>query len=174
MGLRAHITRHTKPEPDIKCPDCEKFFYTTQELRKHHDQSHVVTRHPCEYCGKVYLKSLFLRNHVKHKHLNVDLKIPCTICNRTYPSELNYSRHVQSMHNEVQCPECGENFSNPGKLKRHQRTKHQNLRYRCIVPGCLKEYFMKAKINDHFAKHSEINPFEREHYLNILKKLQPS
>lgn len=103
------------------------------------------------------------------------MKLPCTLCDKFYRTKESLSNHIKCMHSEVQCPECGETFSNSGKLKRHQRGKHQNLKFRCVVPNCFKEYMNKQKISEHFAqRHIDIDHFEREHYLQMIKKLQPS
>lgn len=175
LGFRCHLVRHVKSAPDIKCNSCDKMFYTKEEARSHSHAVHKPMKHPCEYCGKVYAKPCFLREHINVKHKSVDLKVPCPQCGRTFATKNRMVNHITMMHRETQCTECGETFSNSTKLTHHQLTFHQKLRYRCLVPGCFKEYVRKAKVNDHFAlKHSDLNREEQDEYHKIMKKMKPT
>lgn len=171
LGLRNHLARHTKSAPDIKCNECDKMFYTLQEMRTHSDSMHVYRGLTCEYCGKVFQRKHHMREHIKCFHLNVNLKLPCRICQKQFATEGKLANHMHNSHKDMPCNECGEIFSNGSKLKRHQQTKHLNLRFRCVVPGCGKEYMTKGKVYDHFKKH-DLTPEERELYEGLRKKLQ--
>jgi DNA-directed RNA polymerase subunit RPC12/RpoP len=170
IGLRNHLAKHTKSAPDVKCDECDKMFLTKRAMRTHSESMHHRELH-CEYCGKIFHKRHHMNEHIKCEHLNVDLKLECRICQKTYQTEMKLANHMYLSHSDVQCPECGETFSNAAKLKRHQLTRHQNLRFRCVVPGCGKEYMTKGKVHDHFKKH-DLTPEEREYYDGLRKKLK--
>lgn len=175
LGFRCHLVRHAKSEPDMKCDKCGKLFYTRVEVRNHINSVHMPQTHTCEICGKNFTKPSQLKEHVKVKHEKIDLQVPCSICGKTYATKSRMMNHILMLHNDVQCTECGQTFSNKSKLRLHRLTFHQNLRYKCIVPGCFKEYMRKAKVNDHFAlKHTDLDQEVRQTYLKILKTLQPT
>lgn len=83
---------------------------------------------------------------------------------------------MKSAHGEErQCDMCGEKFHNEINLKRHQFINHENLRYRCVVPGCLREYADKQKIAKHLKlHHKELSAEEQEYYDTIRLKIEPT
>lgn len=178
-SLRVHRIRHLKPAPDIKCKMCDAMFYTEFRCREHHKNCHEeVPELPCEYCGKMFKGDSNLIKHVKYVHQKMiyDKKIPCPKCDRIFTTKSRLTIHIKQHHDvERQCDICGEKFFSMVKLQRHQFAKHQSLRYRCLVPGCVREYTDRQKIAKHLKlHHKELSAEEHAHYEKLRKKMQPT
>lgn len=172
-GLRFHLLTHTKSKREVECDTCGNTFYTKIQCLYHLQAVHSPQEYPCECCGKVFRRKEALNVHVKYVHLKFDEKVPCPICGNTFPSQSNMRKHLRMIHDDVQCAKCGERFSGQKKLTRHELVKHQNMRYKCMIPGCTKEYLAKAKVTKHFRNnHHDLTPEQRAHYDKIRKHMK--
>lgn len=172
-GLKNHLMRHAKSKPDVKCEMCDKMFYTKSEARSHLTSYHNGKKCPCPHCDKIFIGQDNLNVHIKFVHQKFDMKVPCEFCGKTYPTKHSMTKHVKFMHDDVQCDKCGERFSGEVKMRRHDLTVHQNLRYKCVVPGCTKEYRSRAKAGKHLnTNHHDLDREEKECFHEIIRKMK--
>ena len=109
-----------KSEADVSGEMCTANNDQKSLYHLHTLPDHERETYKCEYCDKVYYRKASLSDHVKQKHVRLTPFI---------------------------CPECGEGFTQPGKLTKHG-TVHTNKRnFFCDV--CLRTYKRKCALTAH-------------------------
>ena len=99
-------------------------------IRKHPDASGSATfrRHPCPECDKVFLTSSELKNHrIYHDKVR---RFPCTDCGSAFLEKRHLDRHLRRVHSGIKnffCNVCGKAFFEKLELNYHLRMSSCSL-----------------------------------------------
>ena len=64
-GLKKCVANSTRSNV---CPDCERVFYDSSNMKKHYIKEHQGVTFPCDQCDNVYSKKNTLTKHIKGVH----------------------------------------------------------------------------------------------------------
>ncbi|XP_050359398.1 PR domain zinc finger protein 5-like isoform X1 [Nymphalis io] len=111
-----------------KCPKCPEAFPTQYLRQKHLIEAHD-SGHKCSYCGKLFTRNSFMRDHIRRTHLK-EKNVECSICNMKFFNNILLRRHMvkHSGEKNFHCDICGERFYWRKSLRTHmsRHTKHIN------------------------------------------------
>ncbi|KAG6460263.1 hypothetical protein O3G_MSEX011870 [Manduca sexta] len=111
-----------------KCPKCPERF-ATQYLRQKHLIDVHDSGHKCTYCGKLFTRNSFMRDHVRRTHLK-EKNVECSICHMKFFNNILLRRHMvkHSGEKNFHCDVCGERFFWRKSLRAHmaRHSKHVN------------------------------------------------
>ncbi|KAI8427093.1 hypothetical protein MSG28_014728, partial [Choristoneura fumiferana] len=106
-----------------KCPKCPESF-STQYLRQKHLIEVHNSGHKCSYCGKLFTRNSFMRDHIRRTHLK-EKNVECSICNMKFFNNILLRRHMvkHSGEKNFHCDICGERFF----WRKSLQIKHQSI-----------------------------------------------
>ncbi|KAI5640758.1 hypothetical protein NE865_06865 [Phthorimaea operculella] len=111
-----------------KCPQCPEQFPTQYLRQKHLIEAHD-SGHKCSYCGKLFTRNSFMRDHIRRTHLK-EKNVECSICNMKFFNNILLRRHMvkHSGEKNFHCDLCGERFFWRKSLRTHmaRHNKHIN------------------------------------------------
>ncbi|XP_063544154.1 zinc finger protein 26-like [Cydia strobilella] len=111
-----------------KCPKCPESFSTQYLRQKHLIEAHD-SGHKCSYCGKLFTRNSFMRDHIRRTHLK-EKNVECSICNMKFFNNVLLRRHMvkHSGEKNFHCDICGERFFWRKSLRTHmaRHNKHIN------------------------------------------------
>ena len=89
------------------CPDCNKEFYDSSNMKKHHISQHKGVTFPCDQCNAVYKDHKILFRHKKGVHEGQKIKCEYEDCGKEFNFHGSYRKHVRNTHMKVfhSCPE---------------------------------------------------------------------
>ncbi|XP_062547216.1 zinc finger and BTB domain-containing protein 24-like [Armigeres subalbatus] len=176
MRPKRKIQRKTEAEKAMDPAEYKKYYFkkTMERYRK-----------TCEICGKRMQQDRWEGHMNGHKGLT---PFKCEHCELQFNCRLNLRSHIQRMHvtgNEVNCPQCGKEFSQKRKLEQHIFSVHAEKKYQCslcglkilnrnslqrhmnihtqtrdfICPHCGKAFYCKSVLTIHLRTHSGETPY---------------
>ena len=92
-GVRSH-----------QCQTCDRYFSSSQILKKH-EKTHVAQENlTCEFCSKIYLSKPLLTRHLRSHRKDFE----CQTCNKFFKSATNLKLHERSHTGEkpYKCDLC--------------------------------------------------------------------
>lgn len=109
---------HSAMRLKFQCPNCNKTFFETHNLR-----THCKERHPNESLDLTKLKKNPVSNNV------CDNMPTCDICKKSFPRIENLKLHFKAYHLEkrekkLECHLCSKHFTSMSNKKKHFRLKH--------------------------------------------------
>ncbi|XP_026743953.1 PR domain zinc finger protein 5-like isoform X1 [Trichoplusia ni] len=109
-----------------KCPKCPESFATQYLRQKHLIEAHD-SGHKCSYCGKLFTRNSFMRDHIRRTHLK-EKNVECSICNMKFFNNILLRRHMvkHSGEKNFHCDVCGERFFWRKSLRTHM-ARHNKL-----------------------------------------------
>lgn len=114
---RHRATKHNAK--DYKCPICPELFQSQYHKQKHLIKVHDIG-HKCSYCGKMFTRNSFMKDHVRRTHLK-EKNVPCSVCNEkffdNYLLKLHMVRHKGER--KFSCSVCGKAFLRRTNLSTH-------------------------------------------------------
>lgn len=111
----------------IKCPQCLEMFPSQYQKERHLLVVHN-TGHQCNYCGKLFTRNAFMKDHIRRFHFK---------------------------EKNVECSICFERFFSTQRLKVHM-VKHIGERnFHCDI--CGKKFLWKKNLTGHIASHNKQN-----------------
>lgn len=116
--LARHRAR-THDAKDHKCPKCPEQFQSQYHKQKHLIKMHNVG-HKCSYCGKMFTRNSFMKDHVRRTHLK-EKNIPCSICNEKFFDNYLLRMHMVKHEGDrkFSCTVCGKAFLRRSNLSSH-------------------------------------------------------
>lgn len=116
--LARHRAR-THNAKDHKCPKCPEKFQSQYHTQKHLIKIHNIG-HKCSYCGKMFTRNSFMKDHVRRTHLK-EKNIPCSICNEKFFDNYLLKMHMVKHEGDRKftCTVCGKAFLRRSNLSSH-------------------------------------------------------
>ncbi|XP_045506141.1 PR domain zinc finger protein 5-like isoform X1 [Colias croceus] len=109
-----------------KCPICPEAFETQYLRQKHLIEAHD-SGHKCSFCGKLFTRESFLRDHVRRTHLK-EKNVECSVCSAKFFNNILLRRHMVK-HSGVKnfhCDVCGDRFYWKKSLTSHMAKHKKN------------------------------------------------
>lgn len=105
---------------DYKCEKCSEVFNSQYQRQKHMIKEHDIG-HKCTYCGKMFTRNSFMKDHIRRTHLK-EKNVPCSVCN-----EMFFDNYLLKMHmvkhggeRKFACEVCGKAFLRKSNLTSHK------------------------------------------------------
>lgn len=149
-----HVKIHSN-ERNFKCPQCDKSFKNTKQLKNHRrlhriqqttmeEGSTTVTVYKCEKCPITFTKAITLKLHRDQHHKGIiageraAVEFKCVTCGRVSNSKSGHKIHVLK-HNEekkFKCDGegCGYATNDHNSFRRHKMKHNEDKHYKC--PYC--------------------------------------
>lgn len=110
-----------------KCPKCPETFATQYLRQKHLIEAHN-SGHKCTYCGKLFTRNSFMRDHIRRTHLK-EKNAECSICSMKFFNNILLRRHMvkHSGEKNFHCDVCGERFFWRKSLRTHMARHNKHL-----------------------------------------------
>ncbi|CAK1550193.1 unnamed protein product [Leptosia nina] len=109
-----------------KCPICPEAFQTQYLRQKHLIDAHN-SGHKCSYCGKLFTRESFMKDHIRRTHLK-EKNVECGICSAKFFNNILLKRHMVK-HSGVKnfhCDVCGDRFYWKKSLSTHMAKHKRN------------------------------------------------
>jgi len=106
-------------------PGCGEAYETHMLLVRHQRENH--TEFTCELCNKVFSTSQSLKQHKQQSHVIENKELfSCAECGKSFTKKNNLKTHIRSAHEGVtfDCEVCGSKFKHKHTLVQHKR-KHE-------------------------------------------------
>ena len=184
INSRSKITNNTLPSLDpsaLICPICNEEFKSHAFLLQHyavhysnyickvcgeghssqsslmrHAWKHTLRPHPCKQCKKSYSNKDSLNQHIRQKHIGIDL-YSCELCSQRFPNYTARNHHRTKDHGILAktyvCPSCGKCYNRSCGLSSHIRRIHQKIRNFAFTE-CDQKFLKKCELKRHFVKHA--------------------
>lgn len=177
-NLKKHV-RHIheqKKERDIKCLECDKMFYTEENMRRHLKLHSGDRPYKCEEkdCEKAFKTPNGLKFHqVSHSN---EKPLSCTVCFKEFKTERCFIQHNKEVHDgapkDYKCYHegCGFAFYKKSGLDRHLAYHSDNRSFFCTFDGCPKAFRTSDALKVHSLQHTNENPVSCEHCEFVCKQ----
>ena len=135
MLINSHMNEEHS-EAKIKCDECEKGFWTDEQL-----QSHKIT----------------------HKHLTPEGDFQCDQCDYKCAQAPRLRVHIKSVHLGVKphlCDMCPASFAIKSSLEKHKQFHNDERNFPCMF--CDKAFHSKCNLVTHIRTHTGEKPFTCE------------
>ena len=116
-----------------------------------------VRKHACGVCGKRFVKSQHLKEHLDS---HTDSSYECEHCNKVFKSKRGMERHKRTECEaelyRFKCPypRCDRGFPSQEEMEAHHKIHNKT----CEV--CGKTFELRRRYVEHIASHSDVRPFE--------------
>ncbi|XP_056152667.1 zinc finger protein ZFP2-like [Lampris incognitus] len=100
-AMGRHKLIHTGEKPfKCKVPECDKYFRSTTEVKRHIMQHHSSERpFKCEVCEKGFVRACLLTTHMQVH--SGEKPYVCSICGKAFPQLYSMKRHKKLVHTFV-------------------------------------------------------------------------
>lgn len=145
-NYRSHLKRHHNPKGS-KCADCDLQFDNVPKLANHRARvhgeklykcpkcfetfatqykklKHLIDAHgtgiPCSYCGKLFTRNSFMKDHIRRSHLK-EKNVECSVCKERFFDNILLRIHMVKHIGErnFHCDICGKSFLWKKNLRGH-------------------------------------------------------
>lgn len=149
----SHPTTKEEKERSF-CRLCGKSFIDSTSLRNHM-KIHDGIR-DCGLCGLKHQTAGKLITHLKHFHKKSHF---CDVCGRTFTAKNHHTRHkkIHTGNKDFVCQECGKAFYRKEHLVGHVRTHSGEKPYKCEI--CGKAFSHRQNLVIHKRSHTGEMPY---------------
>nr|XP_049704077.1 zinc finger protein 62 homolog isoform X2 [Helicoverpa armigera] len=149
--LARHRAR-THNAKDHKCPKCPEKFQSQYHTQKHLIKIHNIG-HKCSYCGKMFTRNSFMKDHVRRTHLK-EKNIPCSICNEKFFDNYLLKMHMVKHEGDRKftCTVCGKAF-----LRRSSKFNTVEDKYKKMEVA--RKLLIKRRNVEYVLQYSNVTPF---------------
>ena len=115
------------------CPDCERVFYDSSNMKKHYISKHQGVTFACNQCDRVYSFQQHLTEHIQGVHDGQTIKCDFEDCDKEFIKKHAYNHHVKAVHKNVSysCSNCDLKTANKFYLKAHIQSQHEGIKFEC-------------------------------------------
>ena len=96
--LKKYVANSTRSNV---CPDCERVFYDSSNMKKHYISKHQGVTYPCDQCDAVYTQKERLTEHKKGVHEGQRIKCEHKGCDKEFTLQKSYKNHVKRDHESM-------------------------------------------------------------------------
>ena len=169
-SFKNHMERHETENGGEKvvqpfgCCLCEENFAMFSEYKKHlkkeHEESCAINQmYMCDFCGKIFKRSDYLKEHRDVFHLGVPKRkkngkdLICEICGSNFKRKSHLNEHIAVKHDNSgvgkhACTHCSKTFHRPYLLEYHVNRDHLHIKpYEC--DKCKSKFFSKVTLKNH-------------------------
>ena len=124
------------------CPECERIFGCSANMKRHYDSVHLGKRQTvanptksnvCPECEKIFGDSSNMKKHFERVHLQT--KYPCNQCDAVLSDYSSRITHIKTIHEgvKVNCSVegCERAFSNKKIMNEHIQSFHNGEKFPC-------------------------------------------
>ncbi|KAJ2939892.1 hypothetical protein O0L34_g6594 [Tuta absoluta] len=106
-------------EKAYKCPECFETFGTQYKRQKHLIDAHG-SGHQCTFCGKLFTRNSFMKDHIRRTHLK-EKNAECSVCKEKFFDNILLRIHMVKHVGErnFHCDVCGKTFLWKKNLRGH-------------------------------------------------------
>jgi len=127
------------------CPDCEKTFSNTTNMRTHYNSVHRGIVFPCDHCDYKATQKGHLKAHIQSLHGKTTVCF-CNLCDKKFSSKPSLRYHIYNYHTvkkdngnfstvmesgKIKCRDCDKEYLNRNNLLRHFNIVHKGFRVSC-------------------------------------------
>lgn len=161
-----------KKIPRFVCEICDKYFYSSYNLKRHsiaHSKAKLIF---CSHCHKGFTRLERLVEHKKKEHLEIGSH-SCRVCGKRFDRFANLKRHsiLHAGNGEHlkrhACEVCGKGFSKLYRMRQHTNVVHLGLKpYTCDL--CSNPFESIHRLKKHL---DEAHPGQSHHICNLCEKV---
>lgn len=145
LSYKIHRSTVHVGEKKFQCNECGRKF-RHQETLVSHARQHSDEKYKCEDCDKEYKFRKELLDHM-NVHSGEKLYL-CDTCPAKFPTKKQFYNHKESHRTEVDpCHICGKKLKNVACYKAHMKNHGKAAQHACDIPGCMKAFKVKLKVN---------------------------
>ena len=157
QNMKENHNQNKTNNKDFKCELCNFVTNSRKNLNQHINRIHnqrthqrSIRRHICKECGKSYVMSKSLDEHIDAEHLG-NKKFECDQCPYKTARVQSLNIHIKGIHEKIKrfsCTECSYATSQKGTLMYHIRSKHtEEKKFKC--DKCPFSSASKQSLNNH-------------------------
>ncbi|XP_034838292.1 zinc finger protein 728-like isoform X2 [Maniola hyperantus] len=137
---------------DFQCSKCDERFQSQYHKQKHMIKAHEIG-HKCTYCGKMFTRNSFMKDHIRRTHLK-EKNVPCSVCNEKFFDNYLLRLHMVKHKGErnFSCEVCGKAF-----LRRS--AKLCTMEDKCKKTEMVRKLLAKRRNVEYVLEYSNATPF---------------
>ncbi|CAL8098735.1 unnamed protein product [Orchesella dallaii] len=165
---KLHNTEGIEDDKIARCDLCPAYFGKKWDLVLHKKRIHAENENifSCEQCGKNFLSSYSVREHIlrKHKKKESDFPIGCDFlgCGRRFEKMTALEYHKNIIHNkkvtgkegEFVCEKCGKKCSSKSAIKNHMESHKEKEQFPVVCEQCGKIFKSNGNLKIHMLSHT--------------------
>lgn len=113
--------------------------------------TNILLRFSCDFCGKQFTESLYLKNHLR---LHSDFSYICDYCGKRSKTKPNFMKHLFQIHLKIKfnCDECDQVYTDKQTLKHHKVRAHgMEAAFKC--EKCPEKFCYPSQLKVHDMVH---------------------
>ncbi|XP_022818923.1 GDNF-inducible zinc finger protein 1-like isoform X13 [Spodoptera litura] len=143
-----------------KCRKCKVVLYSTEDQKKHYENSRQCRQHLCSVCGDRFSTWKIKQNHMEQAHGIPKKVYHCPECRTVFKKANLFRAHFKIAHTDdhFECPSCDRKFDTKYVLDRHMVVHSNERLFSCDT--CSKSFPRKSTLRQHMWIHSTVKRFE--------------